>query len=456
MKSVSIRGFRLDPDSRSPPSSTETSAGDEWVTVSVELPADITSVDCSWLMQAANEEFSKAGVEVRLVGLVSPTEGDDDDAGSQSVRGSSWMIDPATRVETLDLNRGLEAVFICDKLCEKSKSGKSDNVSASEFEFFRQLGEGSAGQVFQVKRRKTGKMYAVKMVEKRLLMGDHKKYSQALTERQILIEARHPFIVQLHWTFQTRLHLYFVLEFCPGGELYYHLARVGRFDENSARFYFSEILLGLEYLHAGNILHRDLKLENILLDEEGHVRLTDFGLSKVVCSDQEKSNSFIGTSEYFPPEMIRRDGYSKPLDFYSLGCVLYFMLTGRLPHFRGDLAEMARMRLKGAPPAFPADVSVSAQHLCRRLLDPDPVSRIGSKSGADEIRIHPWLAGVDWDRVRRKQYKPPIDPRRFVDNFDQEFTNRKLPPVVAADGIEPEQGEVNRVPNWSFSERGTS
>jgi serine/threonine protein kinase len=288
-------------------------------------------------------------------------------------------------------------------------------------------------------------------------MGCHKKYSQALVERQVLVEARHPFIVQLHWTFQTRSHLYFVLEFCAGGELYYHLSRLGRFDENSARFYFSEILLGLEYLHTRNIIHRDLKVENILLDEEGHVRLTDFGVSKFATNDNDKFTSVVGTSEYFPPEMIKREGYGKPFDFYCLGCCLYFMLTGRLPHYNGDVGKMARMRVQGAPLPFPPDVSISAQSLLKKLLDPDPATRLGSDGGTVEVRQHPWLMGIDWARVHKKLYKPPLDPKRFRDNFDPMFTRRALPPLVATgDSGSPGIGSSRNVPDWSFAEPGNS
>ncbi len=294
------------------------------------------------------------------------------------------------------------------------------------------------------------------MVEKKAIMGDHKRYSQALVERQVLVEARHPFIVQLHWTFQTRSHLYFVLEFCSGGELYYHLSRLGRFDENSARFFLSEILLGLEYLHSRNIIHRDLKVENILLDADGHVRLTDFGVAKVARGDDDKFTSIVGTSEYFSPEMIKREGYGKPFDFYCLGCCLYFMLTGRLPHYNGDLRKMARMRVNGAAIPFPEDLTVSAQDLVKRLLDPDPTSRLGSSGGTVEVRQHPWLMGIDWSRVHQKLYKPPLDPKRFGDNFDPMFTKTSIPPLVANGDMGKSGVDSQKVPDWSFSEKGAS
>jgi serine/threonine protein kinase len=456
MKRVAVRGFLFDPGQNAAPNSPASYSDSGWIVIHVCLPEDLSGVDCCWLMESANEEFKKVGVETRVVGLLNPVEEEEDDRVVLDAT-HSWMIDPTTKLDTMDLTHELEAVFICEKLCVKSSSGRSSKVSAADFEFIRLLGEGASGKVFQVKRKKTGKMYAVKVMEKRQIMGDHKKYSQALVERQVLVEARHPFIVQLHWTFQTRSHLYLVQEFCEGGELYYHLSRFGRFDERTARFYFAEVLLGLEYLHARNILHRDLKVENILLDVEGHVRLTDFGVSKLVTGDKDTFTSVVGTSEYFSPEMLMQEGYGKPFDFYSLGCVLYFLITGRLPHYRGDIAEMARMRVKGAAIPFPVDTSISAQHLCRRLLDPDPASRLGSNGGAEEVRQHPWLAGIDWARVHRKQYAPPIDPKHLGDNFDPVFTKRTLPPLVGTtDQGTTVPGSGNQVPDWSFAEPGNS
>jgi serine/threonine protein kinase len=459
MQQVAIRGFLIDPAQNTSPVSPSSAAEHGYVVVKVNLPDNWDSLNCAWLMETANAEFMNAGVQMRLVGLLPFVDEEDDEeqphgnVGDESGPPSAWMIDPNTMLDTMDLTVELEAVFMCDKLCVKTSSGASSKVSASDFEFIRLLGEGAEGKVFQVRRKKTGKNFAVKVIEKKRILGSHKKYSQALVERQVLVEARHPFIVQLHWTFQTRSHLYFVLEFCLGGELYYHLARQGRFDENTARFYFAEILLGLEYLHARNIVHRDLKVENILLDEEGHVRLTDFGVSKVVKDETDKFTSVVGTSEYMAPELILKEGYSKPFDFYCLGCVLYFMLTGRLPYFRGDFQEMARQRVRGDFLPFPADVSIPAQNLCRKLLEPDPASRMGSNGGAEEVRQHPWLTGIEWPRVHRKLYKPPVDPKRLGDNFDPNFTKRALPPLITSDGINTSASEGGvKVPDWSFAE----
>merc|ERR1719433_808581 len=138
-----------------------------------------------------------------------------------------------------------------------------------------------------------------------------------------------------------------VLDYCEGGELFYHLQRRGFFDEADSKFYISEILLGLEYLHSQGILYRDLKPENCLLDAEGHVRLTDFGLSKDNLTNSALFQSFVGTVLYLSPEMIRREGHGQALDFYCLGCLVYVLLTGSLPHFAGDVSQMLAKRAKG-------------------------------------------------------------------------------------------------------------
>ena len=445
MQYVKIKGFFV---SGTLPSDEEGSGEYSSLTVQVALPEDLYDVDCAWLMEAANQEFVKAGVEMRLVGLLTSSARNSGVLSDQAEM-PAWMVEPSKKLDSMDLTAEFEAVFMCDKL----SVGKSSKIGASDFEFIRLLGEGATCKVFQVRRKKTGKVYAVKVLSKDRLLGDHKKVEQVLTERKVLVEVRHPFIVQLHWTFQTRSSLYFVLEFCAGGELFYHLSKKGRFDAETAKFYFSEVLLGLEYLHSKNILYRDLKLENILLDEEGHVRLTDFGVSKVSKEATDlKFNSVVGTKEYFSPEMIKREGHGRPYDFYSLGCVLYIMLTGSLPYFKGNWNEMYQQRVSGGVLQFPRGIPVHAMELCARLLDRDPKQRIGSQGGAEQVRQHPWLLDMDWEQLYAKEISPPIDPRKNSDNFDAMFTQKPFTPQITgidSDGVTDGQTQI---PHWSFAE----
>ncbi len=455
MRQVAVRGFLVNTGQIGTSVVPNDTSEYKSVLVHVPLPDEMGNLDCAWLMEAANAEFRKLGVQMRVVGLLAPSSLPDTGVESSRATGSpaGWMIEPATKLDTMNLSGELEAVFMRDQFSIGSTSGKSAKVGASDFEFIRLLGEGATCKVFQVRRKKTGKFYAVKVMEKDRILGNHKKVEQALTERQVLVEVRHPFIVQLHWTFQSRSHLYFVLEFCPGGELFFHLAKRGRFNEDTARFYFCEVLLGLEYLHARNILYRDLKLENILLDEDGHVRLTDFGVSKLGKDSRDKFTSVVGTREYFSPEMIKREGYGKPYDFYCLGCVLYIMLTGSLPYFQGNWTEMYQKRVSGGVLQFPRGVPALAMDMCARLLDRDPKARIGSNGGAEEVRQHPWVAEVNWELVYSKQVPPPIDPKVNPDNFDPAFTKKELPPQLMGSGFPTSAVEgSNQLPHWSFSE----
>jgi serine/threonine protein kinase len=199
-------------------------------------------------------------------------------------------------------------------------------------------------------------------------------------------------------------------------------------------FYFSEILLGLEYLHSQKVLYRDLKPENCLLDSEGHIRLTDFGLSKENLTATSSFTSFVGTAGYLSPEMVQRQGHSTPLDFYCLGCLLYCLLTGSLPHYEGDYKVMIQRRVKGEQCSFPHWILSDARDVLKGLLQPEAAKRLGGRRGAVEVKEHSWLQEVDWAKVYRREAQkcfpnfPPILPQREVTaNFSSEFTAQPVP-----------------------------
>merc|ERR1719476_448712 len=213
------------------------------------------------------------------------------------------------------------------------------------------------------------------------------------TERSVLEAVSHPFIVTLHYAFQTPKKLYFVLEFCPGGELFFHLSRAGRFSEGRCRFYASEILLAIEYLHCLDIIYRDLKPENILLDEDGHVKLTDFGLSKEGIRDNYSAKSMCGTPEYLAPEILNKVGHGKAVDWYSLGALVYEMLTGLPPYYTKDRTKLFE-RIRAGDLSYPAYVSPAAKGMLESLLQPDPSRRLGSGPGdGDEVKAHDFFVG---------------------------------------------------------------
>merc|ERR1719387_3326901 len=315
-----------------------------------------------------------------------------------------------------------------------AQGGGAAEHRIEDFEIVRVVGVGGSGRVIQALHKPTRQMRAVKVMSKARLYQQEQRLQRVITEKRIFARLQHPFVVSLHWAFQTSTHLFLVLDFCPGGELFFHMLQRGRFEERDAMFYFCEILLGLEYLHSQKILYRDLKPENCLLDDDGHIRLTDFGLSKDNLTPNARLQSFVGTAGYLSPEMVARQGHGYPLDYYCLGCLLYCLLTGSLPHYEGDYKAMIQRRVKGEPCAFPPWIHADAVKLLSGLLIPDPNDRLGSTRGAIEVKEHAWVSEVDWVRVYRREPQPafpafpPVKPQAEIGaNFASEFTAQPAP-----------------------------
>ena len=216
-----------------------------------------------------------------------------------------------------------------------------------------------------------------------------------------------------------------MLDFCPGGELFYHLRHLGRMAEDQARFYISEILLGLEYLHSKDIIYRDLKPENIILDVDGHVKITDFGLSKQILKPKDRSFSFCGSPEYMSPEMLTEQGHGREVDFYSLGALMFEILTGLPPYYDSNKSMMYKNIMQNQL-EVPNYLSRSAKDLILSLLVKDPGSRLGAKGGTEEIKNHPWFKPVSWKKVIDKKMVPPYRPNFRHSNFDSDYTNLEL------------------------------
>merc|ERR1719450_1879839 len=238
-------------------------------------------------------------------------------------------------------------------------------TTLDDFTLLKVIGKGSYGKVMLV-QHKNNEVFAMKMLRKENIVKRN-QVEHTKTERNVLEAVSHPFIVTLHYAFQTPKKLYFVLEYCPGGELFFHLSRAGRFSEGRCRFYASEILLAIEYLHRLNIIYRDLKPENILLDAEGHVRLTDFGLSKQGIEDDNSARSMCGTLEYLAPEIANQQGHGKAVDWYSFGACVFEMLTGLPPFYTEDRTKFFE-RIRAGRLTYPSYVSRGAKDMMKRLL----------------------------------------------------------------------------------------
>ncbi|GAA5796786.1 hypothetical protein HPULCUR_002161 [Helicostylum pulchrum] len=314
-------------------------------------------------------------------------------------------------------------------------------VGPSSFSKIRMLGKGDVGRVYLVKQKGTDKTMAMKVLSKKEMLRRN-KVKRVLAEQEILSSANHPFIVSLHHSFQSQDHLYFVMEYCLGGEFFRALqSRPGKcLTEEGAKFYAAEVIAALEYLHLQGFIYRDLKPENILLHQSGHLMLTDFDLSKQsfppappaivksnsphippsidtrTCIAHLRTNSFVGTEEYIAPEVIRGWGHTSGVDWWTLGILIYEMLYGTTP-FKGSnrnetFSNIIKLEVqvpaRATSSTQPQAVSNSCKSLIRRLLEKQESKRLGSKAGASEVKAHPFFKSLKFALLRHMT--PPIVP----------------------------------------------
>jgi len=307
-----------------------------------------------------------------------------------------------------------------------------------DFILVKVLGKGSYGKVMLVHHKDSqDTVYAMKMLRKEHVVKRN-QVEHTKAERNVLEAVSHPFIVTLHYAFQTPKKLYFVLEYCSGGELFFHLSRAGRFPEARAKFYVVELLLAIQYLHGLNIIYRDLKPENVMLSGLGHVKITDFGLSKEGIEDNFSAKTMCGTPEYLAPEILDKRGHGKAVDWYSLGALLFEMLTGLPPYYTKDRAKLFE-RIRKARLEYPSHVGDLAKDLCECLLEKDPNKRLGSGGGdGNEVKHHRFFADCDFVAFLKLEVTPPFRPNvkdGEVKYFEKEFVN--LPVVNSEVGDVP-------------------
>eukprot|EP00002_Diphylleia_rotans_P007484 TRINITY_DN1702_c0_g1_i1.p1 TRINITY_DN1702_c0_g1~~TRINITY_DN1702_c0_g1_i1.p1 ORF type:complete len:456 (+),score=85.60 TRINITY_DN1702_c0_g1_i1:55-1422(+) len=299
----------------------------------------------------------------------------------------------------------------------------SRKVGIDDFEIRKVLGRGGFGKVFQVVKKDTGRVYAMKAIKKEEVISRN-EIDHTMAEKNILASINHPFIVNLRYAFQTSEKLYLVLDFVNGGELFYHLQRERRFSEPRAKFYGAEIALALDYLHKRNIIYRDLKPENLLLDCYGHICMTDFGLCKSGLGFGQTTNTMCGSLEYLAPEVLDcpTEGYTHSVDWWSFGILLYEMMAGLPPFYSTDQQTMARKILE-APLEFPQIMSEPAKNIIAQFLQRNPARRLAS---FERIRTHEFFKDINWEELERRHVEPPYVPAvsssADVSNFDPEFT----------------------------------
>jgi len=298
---------------------------------------------------------------------------------------------------------------LIEENARRKDSGPEDvctYMTWADFEPKHTLGQGTFGTVYYAVKKDTRIPYALKVLDKATIKRDQ-LFKYAVTERNVLCAVAHPFIVGLNWAFQTPEKLVLVLDYCPGGDLESMIEREKHLSEDIAKIYLSEIVLAVEELHRRDILYRDLKPQNVLLDAQGHAVLTDFGLSKEQVKDDEVAESFCGSQAYMAPEVLNEAGHQKSVDWYLLGACFYEMLTGAPPFYSQKVKDLYA-NIKAAKLKIPKTLSPAASDLISRLLTRNPRERLGSGPlGAKEIQAHPFFADVDWSAVMRRQLRPP-------------------------------------------------
>eukprot|EP00047_Mylnosiga_fluctuans_P017972 m.65899 g.65899 ORF g.65899 m.65899 type:complete len:592 (+) comp7362_c0_seq1:1066-2841(+) len=361
--------------------------------------------------------------------LLSEEEGSDEDnkLPPQSERAAS-PEKPAISVSVVD------AITQAHSRLPAAAADEPPRVGPTSFDLLSVIGQGGYGKVFLV-RKKDGpdstKLYAMKVLKKAAIVRSKKDITHTKSERNILEEVKFPFIVELQYAFQTDGKLYLILQYLSGGELFTYLDREGIFMEDTAKFYAIEIILALEHLHSLGIIYRDLKPENVMLNDAGHVVLTDFGLCKeAILSRDDVTHTFCGTIEYMAPEVLNREGHSLAVDWWSLGALLFDMLTGQPPFCASNKKKTIEKIMK-AKVLFPPYITADARHFIQSLLKRDIRVRLGAgENDALDVKKHMFFKGVKWADYLALKVPPPIVPALKSDldvsNFDARFTKMDL------------------------------
>ncbi|XP_026729446.1 titin isoform X2 [Trichoplusia ni] len=301
--------------------------------------------------------------------------------------------------------------------------------TVEDFQFIKVLGKGSFGKVLLAELRDTEYYYAVKCLKKDVVLEDDDVECTLIERKVLALGTNHPYLCHLFATFQTDSHLFFVMEYLNGGDLMFHIQQSGRFPELRARFYAAEIVSGLKFLHKRGIVYRDLKLDNILLDFEGHVRIADFGMCKLQIYLDKTADTFCGTPDYMAPEIIKGLKYNQTVDWWSFGVLLYEMLIGQSP-FSGCDEDELFWSICNEMPSYPRFLSQEALTILTRLLDKDARTRLGgTECMHGEIRDQDFFHPIHWDRLERRELEAPFRPRvrhpMDTQYFDRAFTGER-------------------------------
>ncbi|XP_067263002.1 serine/threonine-protein kinase N2 [Chanodichthys erythropterus] len=341
--------------------------------------------------------------------------------------------DESLSVTSTRVNSSEDRQVLKGKPVSQPTPRRKEGMQMEDFNCISVLGRGHFGKVLLAEFKRTGKLYAIKALKK----GDvvtRDEVDSLMCEKRIfetINVSRHPFLVNLYGCFQTPDHVCFVMEYSPGGDLMTHIHN-SIFSERQARFYSACVLLGLEFLHQNRIVYRDLKLDNLLMDSDGFVRIADFGLCKEGMGHGDRTSTFCGTPEFLAPEVLTDSTYTRAVDWWGLGVLIYEMLVGESP-FPGDDEEEVFDSIVNDEVRYPRFLSPESVSVVQKLLQKNPEKRLGAgDQDANEVKKHRFFQGMDWEALLAKRVKPPFLPSikapADVSNFDEEFT--RLKPVL--------------------------
>lgn len=318
---------------------------------------------------------------------------------------------------------------------------KESTITLEDFEILSILGKGAFGKVYLTRMKENQKLYAIKTIRKDVVI-ETQQIDAVNLERDVLLNCDHPFLVGMEFVFQSELRLYFVMPFVQGGELYKHFLTNKRFPEEVVKFYSVQIAMAIGHLHSKGIIHRDLKLENILIDKDGYIKIIDFGLAKIL-QENETTRTLCGTPEYLAPEMIDQQGHDKSVDWWALGILIYEMLIGVTPFYNRNRSVMMS-KISKSKIVFPhktkynIEYSDEVKDIIWQLLSKKKESRLGSTNDIDEILEHPWFASVDTQHIVNKRIIPPFVPS-LKDESDTKYYEHAKDVVQFGDTYIPEE-----------------
>ncbi|XP_076841794.1 protein kinase C eta type [Brachyhypopomus gauderio] len=329
-------------------------------------------------------------------------------------------------------------------------------LGITHFTFLQVLGKGSFGKVMLARLNTSEHVFAIKVLKKDIILQDD-DVECTMTEKRVLTLARtHPYLTQLYCSFQTPERLFFVMEFVNGGDLMFHIQKSRKFEENRARFYTAEITSALIFLHSKGIIYRDLKLDNVLLDKDGHCKLADFGMCKEGIFEGTATGTFCGTPDYIAPEILQEMLYGPSVDWWALGVLLYEMLSGHAP-FEAENEDDLFECILNEDIVYASWLSATSVDILKALLTKNPSRRLGcvaTEGGESAVSSHTFFNDIDWDKLNRRELEPPFKPRiktaEDVNNFDPDFTQEEAILTPIDDPMIPAVNQ-DEFSNFSFT-----